>query len=344
MLKTLFSYEGPINRRDYVLIALIGVVIKQCLDLYVASLFKHNWFPLSYLIPLGLPIDQMRAGDRLFMLTMLAVSLPFAWVGIAITVKRWRTIGWPWWLAFLFFVPIANIVSFVIAALWPERPEIAPSTSTPSWMKRFVPRDVFGAALLAMFASAVLAAALVALATKGLSDYGWGLFAAIPFAQGTLAALLFSVHERRTIDQCIAVAVLSTCVTALALIAVALEGAICIAMALPLALCFAVLGAILGYHIQKARPGGSPTFAAFLVACLCAPAVMGAEVTFPNPSPVYMVQSSVVVDAPPNVVWRNVVSFPELPAPSEAIFKLGVAYPERARIVGHGVGAVRYCE
>ena len=41
--------------------------------------------------------------------------------------------------------------------------------------------------------------------------------------------------------------------------------------------------------------------------------------------PLLEVKSSVIVNAPPEKVWRNVVSFSELPPPREFIFKLGVA-------------------
>src|SRR3989441_13033377 len=58
----------------------------------------------------------------------------------------------------------------------------------------------------------------------------------------------------------------------------------------------------------------------------------------------YLVSDSVVVAAPPATVWRYVVSFSELRPPTEALFRLGVAYPRRARIDGTGAGAVRYCE
>jgi len=61
-------------------------------------------------------------------------------------------------------------------------------------------------------------------------------------------------------------------------------------------------------------------------------------------APTYEVVPSVVIDAPPEVVWRHVVSFRELPPPHEPLFRLGVAYPMRARIQGQGVGAVRRCE
>jgi hypothetical protein len=61
-------------------------------------------------------------------------------------------------------------------------------------------------------------------------------------------------------------------------------------------------------------------------------------------APLHEVVSSVVVDAPPEVVWRHVVSFPDLAPPTELLFRAGIAYPTRARIEGEGVGAVRYCE
>jgi hypothetical protein len=51
------------------------------------------------------------------------------------------------------------------------------------------------------------------------------------------------------------------------------------------------------------------------------------------------VTTSIVVNAAPEVVWRHVIFFPELPAPRETIFRAGVASPVGARIDGHGVGA-----
>jgi len=42
-------------------------------------------------------------------------------------------------------------------------------------------------------------------------------------------------------------------------------------------------------------------------------------------------------------VWRHVIEFSKLPPPQEAIFKLGIAYPMRAQIAGHGPGAIRHC-
>lgn len=37
------------------------------------------------------------------------------------------------------------------------------------------------------------------------------------------------------------------------------------------------------------------------------------------------------------------VAFAEIPPPKELLFRAGIAYPIRAEISGHGVGAVRHC-
>ncbi len=344
MLNDLFSFNGTLSRTRYVLIALVGVLVKHVVDLAVSGLLFHRHFsPLNYLIPLGVPtpITQMESSDLRFVATLAAISIPFAWVGLAITVKRFRTIGWPRWTVLLFFAPIANVVSFAIAALWPESAPVQ-DTRAPRWLSRIVPVDRFGAALISIAATAVVGLVFVALGTRALSTYGWGLFAAIPFIQGGIASILVGTHHRKSIGECLTVAILSVAVTCLGLLAVALEGAICIAMAAPLAIAFAMLGAAFGYTLQNRE--SFPGAVALFVCVTAAPVIMGAEAVVPREVPTYRVESSVIINASPNVVWRNVVSFPDLPAPTEPIFLLGVAYPERARIVGTGVGAVRYCE
>src|SRR5256884_7520937 len=50
------------------------------------------------------------------------------------------------------------------------------------------------------------------------------------------------------------------------------------------------------------------------------------------------------IAAQPEQVWKHVVTVSELPEPTEWFFRAGLAYPQRARIVGSGIGAVRYCD
>jgi len=59
--------------------------------------------------------------------------------------------------------------------------------------------------------------------------------------------------------------------------------------------------------------------------------------------PLYAVKTSILINAKPEAVWNNVVSFAQLDQPTELIFKTGIAYPIHAKIEGTGVGAVRHC-
>jgi len=345
-LSILFSFGGTLDRRSYLFIAIGGVLLKHIMDLTIANVvFHHSWTPLNYLVPLGIPIPVvgMSQADLVFVGTMAAASLPFAWVGLAITVKRFRAIGWPLWLVVLFFVPIANIASFAIAAAWPEHETTPAEPPLNSWLARLVPVDILGAAILALIVTAVLGSAGVALGTKILGSYGWGLFAAIPFAQGALCAIIYNVHGRRSLAESFGVACISIVVTGLALLALALEGGLCIIYATPLAVGFAMIGAMLGHAIVHCGRGGNAP-ATVLVLVLLAPAIMGAEWAVPRTTPIYVVESSIDIEAPPAVVWKHVIRFPDLPPPTELPFVLGVAYPERAHIIGSGVGAIRYCE
>jgi hypothetical protein len=79
-------------------------------------------------------------------------------------------------------------------------------------------------------------------------------------------------------------------------------------------------------------------------AALVLPLIMGGEALAPERPPLLLVRTAIVVNAPPEVVWPHVVAFPELPRPTEWLFRTGVAYPIGARIEGAGVGAVRHCE
>jgi hypothetical protein len=59
--------------------------------------------------------------------------------------------------------------------------------------------------------------------------------------------------------------------------------------------------------------------------------------------PVYVVRTTIDIQASPEKVWKRVVSFSEIPPPTEWMFRTGIAYPIRAGIQGTGVGAERLC-
>jgi hypothetical protein len=72
--------------------------------------------------------------------------------------------------------------------------------------------------------------------------------------------------------------------------------------------------------------------------------LLGAESFSRTPPTLFAVTTSVEVNASPNRVWENVVSFRDIAAAPDFMFRAGIAYPIRARIEGTGVGAIRYCE
>src|SRR4029077_16096538 len=95
----------------------------------------------------------------------------------------------------------------------------------------------------------------------------------------------------------------------------------------------------LAYSLQARfwRQRSSP--ALLVIVLLSTPLLMGAEAAVPREAPVYKVVTSVEIGAPPETVWRNVVSFRQLPPPDDWIFHTGFAYPIRPEIRGPGVGA-----
>jgi hypothetical protein len=130
----------------------------------------------------------------------------------------------------------------------------------------------------------------------------------------------------------------------MALLALAMEGFICLIMAGALGLPLSVLGGTMGYLLQR-RPivmRSAPATLASLI--LFIPGVMGLEHARPELAPMLVIRTAIEIDAPPERVWNGVVAFAEIPEPKEWIFRLGIAYPIRATIVGEGVGAVRHCE
>ena len=122
--RDLFRLDGRVGRRDYLLVGTVGLLLKYGLDSVIALAVGYVWSPASYFL-----LDHLEgaaasfssgAGSRLW-LTLLAASLPFLWVGLAMTVRRLRDARAPGWLLAFFFVPIVNLVFFLVLAALPSR-------------------------------------------------------------------------------------------------------------------------------------------------------------------------------------------------------------------------------
>jgi uncharacterized membrane protein YhaH (DUF805 family) len=376
------AWGRPLGRAPYFLIGVTALAVKHVLDWGVASVaFGREWPVTGYFIlpePVA-RIPTLPAGDRVFYATLLGIALPFIAFGVLLTVRRLRDAGLPAWLVVLFFVPLVNFLFFLLLSLLPRRPADEPADAiipdgvggpTPApavgdpgayravldserdsehWRRlrsahRRVTRERPAAsAAVSLAISVPLAVGAVALATLGLGSYGAGLFVGVPFALGMVSVVLYGLTRPQPLGACLAVAFWAATLAGLLLLLLALEGAICLLMASPIWYALVMLGALVGYAVQ-ARPWAASHGPLLLLGLLVTlPGLLAAESATGVPPPVWEVTSAVEVDAPPEAVWRQVVSFPPLPEPDDWAFRAGVAYPVRAEIAGRDPGAVRRC-
>jgi hypothetical protein len=347
----LWNLHGTVDRGPYLGFGLGLLGLKYNLDRLVASIyFQRPWTPLRYLAPAqGGHIDTLASDDLRFFGALLLLAAPFIYSGVALTLRRLRAVQLPLALVMLFFVPAVNFLFFALLAVLPTvaGQPADPKESPRRLLGRLFPQSALGSAVAALLLVLPTAGLLTVGSVRLLKSYGWGLFVGLPFALGLASALLHGYHQPRSLRACLAVAVTAVTLLGGLLLALAIEGVFCLVMAWPLGAALGLLGGVVGYLIQR-RPlepnrQGPGAGASLLLLAVLLPALMGAESTFESRPALIPVRTAVVVDAPPQKVWPHVVAFSELPPPDHLLFRIGIAYPQRAVIYGHGVGAVRHC-
>lgn len=181
------------------------------------------------------------------------------------------------------------------------------------------------------------------LATNVFKDYAFSLFIWLPLVMGASSTILLAYNNSTTKRNCRNNSFFTLLVFCIGLFTFALEGIICIVMAAPIGLFFTWLGYLIGWQIvRKYFPGSTPTTLSILI--ISVPAFMSFEyATKDNEEKVKPIVTSIEINASAETVWKNVVEFPQLDEPTEFIFRTGIAYPINAKIIGQGVGAIRYC-
>lgn len=349
----LFGLRAPVSRRSYLLAGAALFALKYAIDSAIVYAFVGRlWPPLAYFIP-SLSLRDRMLGSNVptaMHATLALAALPFLWVGLSMSVRRAANAGKsPWW-GVLFLVPGLNWILLGVLSLLPTRAD-APWESAPATPFRPVPAGEPATSLesgvrdsvLAVLGGVVVGLAMTALSVYGLRTYGGALFFATPFAMGIVTTILGNRGPLRSLHSSIGLAVVTVAATGAAILLFALEGVLCLLMATPIAVAVSIVGTMVAWAIlrqSRYSAGKLQVLGIFLVGL---PGLAGLEAKVADP----MLREAVSVreiDAPPSVVWRHVVGFTELPPPPEWFFRLGVAYPMRARIVGEGVGAVRNCE
>jgi uncharacterized membrane protein YhaH (DUF805 family) len=346
----LWRSSGTVDRGPYALVGLIGFTLKHNLDRLVAAFVFHRpWTLFNYWVPVRnvARVTGLGGGDAVFLATMVVLSLPFVWVGVTLTAKRLRSANLPSALVILFFVPFLNLLFFLFLCLVPARnSDVTQQEAKPpraTFLARVIPESALGSAALSLLFTVPAGLGMAVMSAQLLRNYGWGLFVALPFTMGFAAALIYGVRQPRSLGGCMGVACLSTALLGAALLGLAFEGMLCLLMALPIALPLAAFGGAFGYLVQRRRWLHSRTSAFLSALLIFVPEIQWMEhVAAPTP-PVYVVRTTIDIQASPEKIWKRVVSFSEIPPPTEWMFRTGIAYPIRAGIQGTGVGAERHC-
>src|SRR5256884_1939792 len=236
----MWRWQGTIDRRTYAVAGCSAFVLKYFLDKFVAfAVFGRSWFLWSYWQPLGpdARLDAIPSDTRAFAGTLLALSVPFIWLGVTLTVQRLRDAGKPLWLVVLFFVPVINILFFLLLCAMGSH-SVAVQREAAPWpgtrrLDRWIPRGAMAAAATSIGMTIAIGSMFTVLGTEVLWSYGWGLFVALPFCLGLFSVLVYSYHEPRLCSSCMCVSLVPIALLGAVLILVMIEGLICIVMAGP---------------------------------------------------------------------------------------------------------------
>ena len=341
LLRLVFGLRERVSQRAYLTIGVVLFGFKYAVDAGVVYLFSGQFFsPFDYVNPLLFMRTKAVASDAAtaqpILIAMVLFALPFLWIGLSMSIRRAIDAGWSPWIALLFFVPGLNwLMMLALAAKgsvtqshWPlPEPDVVIDQRLKS-------------GLLGVVAGLGIAGAMTLLSIYVLGSYGTSMFLGTPLVMGAASAFLHNHKHPRSMGETILVAVLSIALTGAGFLLFALEGLICLAMAFPIAVGLGVIGAFVGRAIALMQTSRSSHAVA---GALLLPFVCGAEAAIELPTE-FSVTTTREINAPPSTVWNHVVTFSELPPPTEWFFEAGVAYPMRARIEGTGVGAIRHCE
>lgn len=373
-LLSLWTAKGLVTRSQYAATGFTLFGIKYLLDSAVANLaFHRTWDVWSYIFP-GRSLDLVAnsSPDRAFFFVLILQSLPFIWIGVVLTIQRLRDARLPTYLVTLFFVPVANMLMFVMLSLMRSQPtagavqqiteadEAQPETTAAAEFATvpgsFPPATIAGELCtvpktpsarndfaFALAATVPASAVLLWFAIFFLQAYGWGLFIGLPFALGLGSSYLYGRNAVKTLRQCTYISLVALTLLGVCVFTFAWEGAICLLMAAPLGFALTFMGTVLGWRMQKNKVIPAQSATMMLALLLALPALMGAETMAGQVAPCIGVVSSIIIEASPEVTWQRVIAFPNLAPPDDVMFHFGIAYPKGATISGTGAGAVRKC-
>jgi hypothetical protein len=332
--------QAGFGRGAYLEAGLALMVLKYAVDAMLVYVWTGEaWSPADYVLSMA-SLQNAKAArfPSALSATLLLWTLPFIWIGVVLSVRRARDARAPLWLIVLFFIPGANYVLMGALALWPTAGDQPGEEVSPAPSSGTSPSARWAGVAAGLAAGVMTGVSLGASGALTIETYGLSLFIGTPFVTGVATAFV----ARKVDPQAGSPIPLVACtmlLLAATFVLVAFEGIVCLIMAAPLMVPIGLLGGLLG-HSLAGHGTRNATIALFLMMAAGGQVVDAAIET----EPLREVLTTEDIAAPPEIVWRHVVTFSEIPTPPAWYFRTGLAYPLRARIEGAGVGAVRYCE
>jgi uncharacterized membrane protein YhaH (DUF805 family) len=327
-----------VNRSAYAAAGFSLMLIKYSVESTAIFVLASSIFwPWDFLNPLMTHRTAiLRPGPEWLPWVLFVWTLPFLWIAVTMSVRRAADAGASPWTGLVVLVPMINLaVMLALCTIETNRDDqwiVVPSKSDgDARLKR-------GA--LAVGFSLLIGGLMLWLSVYVFSTYGASLFLGTPILMGAAASYLYNRPSPAGYTASMGIGVAAIFFACVTLLLFALEGVLCIAMAAPLLLPIGAMGGLIGKAIADAtrRPPAELMAAVFML-----PLWAGGESLLAKSSE-RLVTTAVEIDSPPAAVWRRVVDFPEITEPKPWYFAWGIACPERARIVGRGVGATRLCD
>ena len=346
---TPFTFKGRIGRAPYAAWSIAIFLSQDLIPLAAGNLSSAD--VRAYLIPHRALQAVSGAGDFVPVLGT-AYLLIVAWALAALAFRRANDAYVSGWIAAFAITPVIQILVILVLCFPPSEPDrdlvLCFASSEPGREPRTTAThaatsqsiQTWASAAQGVLAGAGLTLGAVALGTLVFRTYGSALFLLTPFVVGTVSAYIANHRADIGGRQTAFTVVIAVVLGSLTLVALAVEGIICIIMAAPLGLGMALLGGVLGRAmvLQARRPARQPLQCVALL-----PLMFAVEHVLP-PSAHFETDQTIAVAAPPEMVWKSILSTDPIEGPLALPFRLGVAYPLRGKVVGEGVGVVRYGE
>ena len=336
----LWSWEGVVSRRAYLVAGLVLFAVKYPLDWLVSLSFDRPWNVLMYLSPRVSPLLKL-ADHPAYWMALVAVALPFVAAGTALSARRLRDMGvHPFW-AGLFFLPFLNLAFFLVLAAAPSREsprhvEGSPYRDTqtplapPALLLRAIPKGAATAFLFGVTVSCLVGFFSV-LVTRVSGVFGVGIFIGSPFAMGLIGGFCAGVrHEAFPWVRTVLAGLVPLAVALVLLLAFGVEGVACVLMAAPILVPLNVLGATAAWAItrpEKRFPAAANVFAL--------PVLLLLTLGSPRAPDATQVTSETTVAAPPEQVWKALLTPGIIDAPVDSIFAIA---PMPLATGGEGAG------